>query len=357
MANSLKILYQIVFLGCVFILGLWINIQPATGYGNKALKDPVVRGAWLYRSYCVRCHGPYENERLGGEFDDEQGLSEAIGTGACEIKWSRRYGGQLHPLDIQALSAYFLTYEDLDSPPELPKLPPPPKDDLPRPKTKMKETKTKLEHPETTMDPVLKKLLEINLLAKGAYLYTQQCYRCHLSYQKTRRGRGFAEDTVRRSIQNGKTSTQMKAFSRMKGGELSNKEIEAIVTYIVTWEKFDESPAIANMVVKPPKADASELLFIGLPSIPVITGEQAIGERLYAKHCFRCHGCKGEGYAGPRLSKHWWLHRPDLYVKSVLKMGIPGTAMSTWSQNKGGPLSAKTIDDMVTLIMSWQRKQ
>lgn len=347
-------------LGSVLAGLLWlVGLNPghsAGGDGFAVLQNPVVRGAWLYQGYCLHCHGPYEDERLGGEFEDEQELDRAIASEGCKIKWSRKVGGKLHNRDIQALGRYIFTYEELGGPPDLPPLPLPPAEEEPVRKLPKKPDPVAKSKPVVTMDPVLKGLLKINPLANGAYLYTQQCYRCHLSYEKTRRGRGFTMETVRRTIANGKTSTQMKAFSRIKGGELSNKGIEAIVTYIATWEKFDEAPALAEMVVRPPEVDASALDPLEMPQFPPVSGEVAKGERLFVRHCCRCHGGTGEGYVGPRLAKNWWIQRPDLYIKAVVKQGVPGTAMPILSQNGGGPLSAKAIEDVVALIGSWQTK-
>jgi mono/diheme cytochrome c family protein len=77
------------------------------------------------------------------------------------------------------------------------------------------------------------------------------------------------------------------------------------------------------------------------------------GARLYARNCARCHGVSGEGYIGPRLLKAWWSLRPDLTVKSFIKQGVPRSPMTAWSQNAGGSLSAKDIEDLVTHIVDW----
>jgi mono/diheme cytochrome c family protein len=249
-----------------------------------------------------------------------------------------------------------LAWEEGDGPPELPELPPMPAKDLPPPTKPETATASLPEAPIDRMDPILKELLAINPVAHGAWLYTQNCYRCHLSYEKARSGRGFSEETVRKTITNGKTSTQMTPFSRMLGGKLSNKEIGGIVAYIMIFEKLGEAPALAEMVTAPPEADPAALLPIGLPQFPWVTGDASNGARLYARNCTRCHGMTGEGHIGRRLAKAWKALRPDLMVKSILKQGVPGSPMSGWSQNSGGPLSAKEIDDTVALVMAWADK-
>jgi mono/diheme cytochrome c family protein len=205
------------------------------------------------------------------------------------------------------------------------------------------------------MDKSLKLLMKNNSVAHGAYLYVQNCYRCHLTYQKARNGRGVATDTLTRTIANGKTSTQMTPFSRMRGGNLKNKEIDDIVAYITAWEKLGSPLALPDGLMKAPEADPAALIPIGLPKFPLIQGDTQQGARLYARYCNRCHGSQGEGYIGPRLSKTWWSLRPDLTVKSFIKQGVPGSVMPAWSQNAGGDLSAKDIEDLVTHVIDWSK--
>jgi hypothetical protein len=170
---------------------------------NNVLADPVMFGAWLFKAHCMRCHGNYDKERLASEFDDDQELKNAFEGGNCRIKWGRRYGGKLGRKETMALVSFMRAWEDSDGPLDLPALPPMPASDLPPlPKTKVTAVVAKAE-PGDQMDPLLRKLLEINPVAHGAWLYTQHCYRCHLTYEKARSGRGFTEETIRKTIVNG----------------------------------------------------------------------------------------------------------------------------------------------------------
>jgi mono/diheme cytochrome c family protein len=323
---------------------------------QEVLEDPVVFGAWLFKAHCLRCHGDYGEERLAGEFEDDGELRSAFERDRCRIKWGRRSGGKLGRRESQALIRFMRAYEDGDGPPDLPELPPLPTADLPpAPKPAAKKGYS-LAAPTDEIDPLLKGLLAINSVANGAWLYTQNCYRCHLDYEKARSGRGFSEETVRKTVTNGKTSTQMTPFSRMLGGKLSNAEISAIVAYIMVFEKLGESPALAQIVTEPPQADPADILPIGLPQFPRIAGNAANGARLYARHCTTCHGMRGEGHVGRPLAKTWLVLRPDLLIKSILKQGVPGSPMPAWTQNAGGPLNAKEIDDVITQVLGLGRE-
>lgn len=329
--------------------------NPLEAAGKEVTEDPVVFGAWLFKAHCIRCHGDYGKERLAGEFEDDGELRSAFEHDRCRIKWGRRSGGKLGRKESQALIRFMRAYEDGDGPPDLPELPPLPTADLPSaPKPAVKKGYA-LAAPSDDVDPILKGLLAINSIARGAWLYTQNCYRCHLDYKKARSGRGFSEETVRKTVTNGKTATQMTAFSRMLGGKLSNAEISAIVAYIMIFERLGASPALAQIVTEPPQADPADMLPIGLPQFPRIAGDAANGARLYARHCTTCHGMWGEGHVGRPLAKDWLVLRPDLMIKSILKQGVPGSPMPAWTQNTGGPLSAKEIDDVVTQVLGLGR--
>jgi mono/diheme cytochrome c family protein len=325
--------------------------NPLAAAGKEVLEDPVVFGAWLFKAHCVRCHGDYGEERLAGEFEDDGELRNAFERDRCRIKWGRRSGGKLGRKQSQALVRFMRAYEDGDGPPDLPELPPLPTADLPPAPNPAVKKGSSLAAPGDDVDPILKGLLAINSIARGAWLYTQNCYRCHLDYKKARSGRGFTEETVRKTVTNGKTSTQMTAFSRMLGGKLSNAEISAIVAYIMVFERLGASPALAQIVTEPPLADPADMLPIGLPQFPRITGDAANGARLYVRHCTTCHGMRGEGHVGRPLAKNWLVLRPDLMIKSILKQGVPGSPMPAWTQNAGGPLSAKEIEDVVIQVL------
>ncbi len=321
---------------------------------DDVLSDPVVLGAWLYEGKCFSCHGDYESERIGAEFDDERELKNGIENDRCRIAWGRRHGGELNSSEINALVRFMMVWEELDEKPELPELPP-------QPMTEIQVRKPE-KSPEETLELVpqedgqirnIKRILKNNPLAHGGWLYTKHCYRCHLTYESARPGRGMDVDNLERLIINGKVSTQMTPFSRMKGGELTGQEIRDIVYYITTWERFGERLALPSLVMKAPEDDPSALKPIPLPSFPAVKGDIKEGSILFVQHCSGCHGKMGEGYIGRSLVKKWWVLRFDLTIKSIIKDGVPGSLMPAWSQNSGGELGAKEIDDLVSLLVSW----
>ena len=344
----------ILLLACICLWLTLIRLAVAQAPTPPALKDPVALGAWLYEGYCVRCHGPYERERVGRAKTKER-LAEEITDGGCEIRWGRAQGGPLGRKEIAALVEYMLAWEGLGGPPALPDLPPQP---TPTPTP----TRPSAAHvrPSPTpyptaivMDERTRLIAAGNQVAHGAWLYTQYCYRCHQSYADARMGRGKREADIKQVVENGKTATQMTAFSRARGGPLKAREIAAILTYIAAWERLGVAPALPDGVLVPPTPDPAKLTPIAMPTFPPVVGDVGRGATLYDAYCRRCHSEGGRGGVGPVLARAWNVVRTDLFIRSTVADGVSGSPMRAWAQSKGGPLTDQAIDDLVTLIVEW----
>ena len=70
------------------------------------------------------------------------------------------------------------------------------------------------------------------------------------------------------------------------------------------------------------------------------------GRELYGKMCAVCHGPTGEGYRAdqaPRIAHPDFLSAVnDAYLRRAIAQGRPGTTMSAWATERGGPLSTAT---------------
>lgn len=82
------------------------------------------------------------------------------------------------------------------------------------------------------------------------------------------------------------------------------------------------------------------------------------GDNLYQQFCGFCHGSSGEGYLADHANA---LSNPDFlstvsdeFLSLATIHGRPGTPMSPWGQEKGGPLDASMVRDIVAFIRSWQ---
>jgi cytochrome c oxidase cbb3-type subunit 3 len=86
--------------------------------------------------------------------------------------------------------------------------------------------------------------------------------------------------------------------------------------------------------------------------------DQVDAEAVYAQYCGLCHGPLGEGYAADAanaLSNASFLGTAsNQLIRRAIQYGRPGTPMSAWAQELGGPLSAVEVEALVQLIRSWQ---
>ncbi len=79
------------------------------------------------------------------------------------------------------------------------------------------------------------------------------------------------------------------------------------------------------------------------------------GQTIYGSQCASCHGEQGGGSIGPALnSKQLLSTASDDLLFSLIRTGVPGTAMPAWSQSFGGPLTDEEIRQAVAFVRSWE---
>jgi len=81
----------------------------------------------------------------------------------------------------------------------------------------------------------------------------------------------------------------------------------------------------------------------------------AQGESIFALNCSACHGANGEGGVGPALnSKQFMQSATTEQMMGLVAVGVPGTQMSAYSQDFGGPLTDEQIKAVATFVRSWE---
>ncbi|MFT5432659.1 MAG: cytochrome c oxidase cbb3-type subunit 3 [Myxococcota bacterium] len=90
---------------------------------------------------------------------------------------------------------------------------------------------------------------------------------------------------------------------------------------------------------------------------PTVVG-LAAAEAAYATYCALCHGPIGEGYVADGATalnnQQWLTTASDGFIRDAILKGRPGTPMSAWAAERGGPLSNVEVDALVKLIRGWQ---
>ena len=108
------------------------------------------------------------------------------------------------------------------------------------------------------------------------------------------------------------------------------------------------SQRLPRLPPRPPRpgADALETHEAGLT---------VMGAELYELNCVSCHGADGEGGIGPALNSQEFLTAADdTQIKALISIGIPGSLMSAYALDFGGPLTAQEIDGLATYLRSWE---
>jgi mono/diheme cytochrome c family protein len=82
---------------------------------------------------------------------------------------------------------------------------------------------------------------------------------------------------------------------------------------------------------------------------------QRIGDSLFNQSCSSCHGKAATGGTAPTLnSKQFLSATSDEQAALIITGGVPGSSMTAWSQDYGGPLTAEQIRQLVTYLRSLQ---
>jgi cytochrome c oxidase cbb3-type subunit 3/ubiquinol-cytochrome c reductase cytochrome c subunit len=94
-------------------------------------------------------------------------------------------------------------------------------------------------------------------------------------------------------------------------------------------------------------------------SVAAQTPAQRGGE-LYANMCAVCHGPNGEGYKAdqaPMLAQQDFLASvSDEFLRIAISRGRPGTTMSAWGTELGGPLRSPEVLALIAFMRTWQKQ-
>lgn len=126
------------------------------------------------------------------------------------------------------------------------------------------------------------------------------------------------------------------------------------------WENYDRYLRI-GLGLTAALAFAFGLYWILEPSRMTAAAERLNAGRIergrasFQENCVACHGADGEGISAPALNDKTLLDTvSDDLLFSLIRSGVPGTAMPSWGQANGGPFTDDEIRDLLAFIRSWQ---
>jgi cytochrome c oxidase cbb3-type subunit III len=182
-------------------------------------------------------------------------------------------------------------------------------------------------------------------------LFNQNCAGCHGAD-----GKGAAaitlnnpvylaiasDDVIRQVASHGVPGTPMPPFAKSAGGELTDKQIDAVVGGIRSWARPDQ---LTGFSLPPYKPDAH--------------GNPENGAAVYARFCASCHGANGGGTpkASAIVDGSYLALVSDQNLRTIVIAGWPSINAPDWRNDlPGNPLSSQQISDVVAWLVA-QRPQ
>ena len=182
-------------------------------------------------------------------------------------------------------------------------------------------------------------------------LYGQNCAGCHGANGKGGAAVALAnpvflaiadDSVIRRTAANGVPGTSMPAFAQSAGGMLTDKQIDALVRGIRSWEKPD---ALGNLA-------SPSYVAQGL-------GDPQRGADAYRTYCSSCHGADGRGgsKASSIVNGSYLTLVSDQELRTIVIAGRPELGAPDWRGDvEGRPMSAQEISDVVTWLAAQRPK-
>lgn len=221
-------------------------------------------GAQIFAENCAACHGEDGEGRVGATLAKDwpsirpdlriRETAEKGVTGTLMPAWGQAYGGPLNDQELDAVTMFILSWESGQ-----------PRFELFTPTI---DTSIALTPPPgIDGDP-----------NRGANLFAVNCALCHGSNGEGRIGANLSKDwpairpdlRVKSVIESGVPGSVMPAWSQANGGPLSDKDINDITAYILTWSGTNTESATQETVAGPLRGWPVWIIFIGVFILVII---------------------------------------------------------------------------------------
>lgn len=228
--KTYRIMGVALLLTAVMGILMWAGVRAQTPSDEE-----IQQGAQLFAENCAMCHGETGEGRVGATLNQNwpsirpdltiRTVIEDGVEGSLMPAWSQENGGPLSSDQIDALTAYILSWETGE---RVIVEPPTPANPV-----------TVTEVPGIEGNPV-----------RGSTLYAENCSVCHGPNGEGRIGATLAQDwpsirpdlTIQAAIRTGVEGSPMPAWAQENGGPLSDQDIQDVTAYILSWEISGDVP-------------------------------------------------------------------------------------------------------------------
>ena len=192
-------------------------------------------------------------------------------------------------------------------------------------------------------------------------LYKQNCAGCHGPDGRRGAARSLNDSlylafitdaAMKQVISDGRTETNMPAFSLRAGGTLTDQQIDLIISGMrAAWARPDDYKGqklpdytVSQLV---PEKDA-------IAKVSVNSGDAAKSTAVYQTYCARCHGADGSGgSAGSIVDPNFLTMVSDQGLRTTVVVGRADLGKPDWRSNlPGRPMTEPEINDVVAWLIS-----
>jgi len=183
------------------------------------------------------------------------------------------------------------------------------------------------------------------VMAEFDSLYGQNCAGCHGANGTGGAARGLTDEIFRRIadaavirgvVARGVPHTAMPAFAQAAGGDLTDDQIDTIVS---------------GLRARGARADVT--LDLNPPPYAMSAGDPTRGDGSFATFCARCHGIDGRGGrgAGSIVDPAYLSLVSDQSLRTTVIAGRSDLSAPDWRGNvPGRPMSAQEVSDVVAWL-------
>ena len=203
------------------------------------------------------------------------------------------------------------------------------------------------------------------------HLYAQNCAGCHgvggrlgaaLSLNDPLYLSFVTDDEFRKVIAEGRTGTNMPAFSQQVGGSLTDQQIKLLITGMRSqWSRPDDFKDVSL-----PRYSDSGMVTNSSPGSAIVNdssvnpsqpGDAQRGAVAYQTYCSSCHGANGAGgSAGSVIDPHFLNMVSNQGLRTTVVVGRSDLGKPDWRSNlPGHPMSPQEIDDVVAWLATHRR--